>query len=250
MLLACLIIFIYSACIASFLGVCISRIPEGKSVMVGRSYCFNCNNQINIVHNIPIISYLLLGGKCKYCGYKYGVQNFLVEIGTAALSVPIFLRYGFSLEMMFFMLLFYTLVVIFFIDFNHMIIPDGTIMVIMLLGIGFTIYDVFINLNSVTPHIIGFFLISVPLFILILIVKDGMGIGDIKLFAVAGFFLGAKLILIAFLVSVILGGIVGAILLIFTKAEKRSQMPFGPFICIGLYFSMLFGNDFLNLLFG
>ena len=255
-----MVIFILLAglCFGSFLNVCIHRIPLGQSILFPPSSCPKCKNRLKAIDMIPVMSYILLKGKCRNCKEPVSIQYPVVELVTAVTWLVIYLRYGFTIEAAGLILLFTVLIPVFFIDLKHMIIPNGLVLTGLTGGAAVFLYHVFIKTFELyesnlwyTP-LIGMVSSSGILFIiallgLIIYKNDGaMGMGDVKIFMPIGLFLGWKLSLLSLVISVMIGGITSIILLLFKIKDRKSAIPFGPFIIIASFFSALYGNQFLR----
>lgn len=225
--------------VGSFLNVCIYRIPNRNFFSKTRSYCPKCNNEIKWYDNIPVLSYLFLGGKCRFCKQRISPIYPIVELLNMALWIGIFFIYKVNYITFIYYIVISTLIVISFIDLKTKEIPNTLQIIILIFAlISFAPID---NI-SWQSKLIGMALVSVPLFIIALI-TGGIGGGDIKLFFVLGLLLGWKNIVVTFFVATILGGLVGIIVLIIKKnAGKKTEIPFGPFIAIGAYVAMLCGE--------
>lgn len=238
---------LYGAVIGSFLNVCIYRIPINISVAKGRSYCPSCNHTIYKRDLIPIVSYLMLKGKCRNCGSHISFRYTAVELLTAVLFGIAYLVLGLNLYTVLVCLMVSALIVVSFIDLDTGEIPDrfhiiiGTLAVVNLINVYITTYDI----KSLIPFLIGFFAISVPMLI-IAYFTGGFGGGDIKLMGVAGLFLGWQNVILAFLVGAMLGAVYGAFLLATKKAGAKATFSFGPHLCIGIYVSALWGTNIIN----
>lgn len=235
-------VFITGIITGSFLNVCIYRIPLEKTVIKGRSYCPSCQKLIPWYLNIPLLSYMALGGKCRYC--KTGISPVYpaVELLTGILWLVSFLFYGLGPSALLLSLFFSLLVVIAFIDMRHRIIPDGLVIAALVLGGFHAAFRVYFFHDNWHLYAIGFFAASLPLLILGLIYPDGMGGGDIKFMAAAGLFAGWKLILL----SLFLGSLV-ALLYVIVQLLRRIPLrgipiPFAPFLSAGIVLSLLFGS--------
>jgi len=224
--------------IGSFLNVCIYRIPEEISVAKGFSYCPNCKNRIQPYDLIPVISYIFLKGSCRYCKKHISVQYPLVELLTSLLFVLVFYQFGLTPLAGLVAILVSVLIAITFIDLKHQIIPDELVIIIFVCGI----ISIFLSGRSPWEHIIGFFAVSLFLLLVAFLSKGGMGGGDIKLMAVAGLFLGWKLILLSLMIASVVGSVVSIGLLILKKVDRKSMVPFGPFLSIGIVISVLYGD--------
>ena len=239
----------------SFANVCIYRLPLDKGVVSGRSYCPKCNNQMTWKDNIPILSYFLLSGKCRKCKKKISTQYVLVEFLSILFFTIIYFLYGITLTTLLLIILSLSFIIIFFIDLKHFIIPNEITFSMMALGF---IKSFDPNLNSLFPNyinsliggLLGFGIIwSIIYFYKQVRKKEGMGLGDAKLFAVIGFWFGWIAIpFIIFLSSVIaLLSVVPSLLK--NSKSMSSQIPFGPYIIIGTLVYLFFENSFKSLLF-
>jgi len=239
-------VFLYGLIIGSFLNVCIYRIPIGKTIVKGRSYCPNCNALIPWYLNIPLLSFLLLKGRCKFCNARISKRYLLVESLTGILYLAVWFTFGFTYESIFIAVLLSILIIISFIDYDTQTIPDGLVLLILALGI---IHGGYQSICLGTPWYIwaiGFFAASLPLFILSLIIANSMGGGDIKLMAAAGLFIGWKLILLSLFIGSIYGAIYSAFILIGRKGNMKTAIPFGPYLSMGITTAVLFGEKLIS----
>ena len=239
----------------SFANVCIYRLPLDKGVVSGRSYCPKCKKQITWKDNIPIISYFLLNGKCRKCKKPISSQYALVELLSILFFTVIYFLYGITLTTLLLMILSLSFIIIFFIDLKHFIIPNEITFSMMALGF---IKSFDPNLNSIFPNyinsliggLLGYGIIwSIIYFYKQVRKKEGMGLGDAKLFGVIGFWFGWIAIpFVIFLSSVIaLLSVVPSLLK--NSRTMSSQIPFGPYIIIGTLIYLFFENSFKSLLF-
>ena len=203
-------VIILGALWGSFANVCIIRMPQGKGVVVGRSFCVKCNKKIQWFDNIPIISYLLLKFKCRNCKTKISFQYFLVETISLINFLVLYLIFGISLTTLFLIILSVVFLIIFFIDLKHYIIPNSLTYSMMILGFikSFVpnLDPIFPNfLNSLIGGLLGYGIIwSIIYFYRQFKKKEGMGLGDAKLFAVVGFWFGwISIPFVVFLSSII-----------------------------------------------
>lgn len=230
------LIFLLGTLIGSFLNVCIYRIPRKEDIVYTPSHCFNCSNPIKWYDLVPVVSYILLLGKCRHCKTKISLQYPIIELLNGAAYMGIFCIYGLSKETFIYSALFSILLVIALIDLKHFIIPNGLVIALTVLAL--------INLALDYPnwlnYVIGFFCVSLILLGIAVITRGKMGGGDIKLMAAAGLLLGWQHILLALMLGSIIGAFIG-IVLIATKVITRKQMiPFGPFLSLGIMLSVLF----------
>lgn len=233
----------------SFLNVVIYRLPKHESIVYGPSHCMNCNEKIKPYDLIPALSYLILGGKCRHCGTKISIRYPMIELLNGLLYLGIFTFYGLTLDSLLMMAFSSTLLVIAMIDFDTMDVYDGTLVVILLLAI----IRLITNISSFPSAILGGLVVSIPLYI-IAILTQGIGGGDVKLMGVAGFFLGIKVTLVGTFLGILMGGLWGVILMLFYKKAGKAMIPFGPFLCVGMYIALLYGIQiadwYLGLIFG
>ncbi len=238
MLVLTAFVFALGLIIGSFLNVCIYRIPEDISIAKGFSFCPNCKNRIQPYDLIPVVSYLFLKGSCRYCKKHISAKYPLIEFFTGLMFILVFYQFGLTPYAALVALLVSVLIVITFIDLKHQIIPNGLVLIILISGIP----AAFLSGLSPWEHVIGFFAVSVLLLLVAFLSKGGMGGGDIKLMAAAGLFLGWKLILLSLMIASIIGSIISIGLLVLKKADRKSMVPFGPFLSIGIVISALYGN--------
>ena len=237
----------------SFGNVCIYRFPKGKDVVSGRSHCPKCKKQIFWYDNIPLISYFLLGGKCRKCKKKISSQYSLVEFISIFSFFSIYYLYGITLTTLLLMILSLSLIIIFFIDLKHFIIPNSITFPMMALGF---IKSFDPNLNAIFPNYIlsllgglfGYGIIwSITFFYKQIKKKEGMGLGDAKLLSVIGFWFGLKAIpFVIFLSSTI--ALISVIPDLMKKSKNMSsKIPFGPYIIVGIIVYLIFENKIDSL---
>ena len=238
----------------SFANVCIYRLPKGKGVVSGRSHCPKCKKKIIWHDNIPIISYLILKGKCRKCKRKISSQYPMVEMINILLFLIIYFLFGISLTTILLMILSLSFLITFFIDLKHFIIPNFLTFSMMILGF---IKSFDPNLNSIFPNYInsligGLFgygiIFSIIFFYKQIRKKEGMGLGDAKLLAVIGFWFGWIAIpFVLFLSSIF--ALVSVIPDLIKKNKKMtSQIPFGPYIILATIFYLVFRNNFISII--
>ncbi len=240
-----IMVFVSGLIIGSFLNVCIYRIPIHKTIVKGRSYCPNCNELIPWYQNIPIISFLMLRGKCSSCKTRISFRYPLVELLSGVLFLTVFLFYGFTWESLFTVMLFSILIVVSFIDVDLRIIPNELIIALLILG---SVHAVYRSIQFGVAWyfwVLGFIAASAVLVILGLIVADSIGGGDIKLMAAAGLFVGPLYILMSLFIGAIYAGLLAIFLIIFKKGSLKTAIPFGPFLSMGIITAVLFGESIL-----
>jgi len=239
------------AAVGSFLNVLICRIPEGQSIVFPASHCPKCMHAIRFYDNIPIISYLVLRGKCRDCHEKISLRYPLVEAVTALLSLLLFWKFGLGLKYLFSFIFTCALIVITFIDFDHQIIPD----VISLPGIPlFFLLAVFFMDVPLLEALLGILigggcLFAIAFFYELITKREGMGGGDIKLLAMLGAFLGWKSLFFILFVSSLLGAFVGISMMIAKGKNMKYAVPFGPFLSIAAVAYLFVGVDVMKFLY-
>lgn len=236
--------FICGTCIASFVNVMIERIPEHKSFIKGRSYCPICHHQLGFFDLFPIISYIFLHGKCRYCHSQISKQYIIIEIFGGFLAVLCFYHYGYHIMGIWTFCFSMILLAISIIDLKTMEIPDGLILCCLLLAL---IEILFIKINIFT-RLIGFFIASLPMIVINFFVQDSFGGGDIKLVAVGGFILGWQKVLIAIFLAIMTAGLYASYLMFIKQDVKRNDhIAFGPYLCFGMFMALLYGETLLDV---
>jgi len=269
-------VFIFGAVIGSFLNVCIYRLPKEevdeetevtvaqlpsiflkqlRSITTPPSNCPQCKHPIRFYDNIPIISYILLGGKCRDCGAKISRRYPFVELLTAVVCLVLFRQFGLTFE--FFVSLFFAalLIVISFIDLDHQIIPDILSIGGLTAGLFFAIfrpafkalYPKFNILDSLLGVLLGggvLFLIAIGY--KFIAKREGMGGGDIKLLAMIGSFCGIKGVLFSLMAGSLLGTVVGIPVMLAKGQGTKYAIPFGPFLSLGALLYIFVGNFFVR----
>ena len=255
---AYVIIFLFGLVIGSFINVLIYRIPLGKSIITPPSACTSCGKRLTAPDLIPVLSYVFLRGRCRHCSEPISPRYPFVELLSAAISTALFVKYGITIPFIAFVFLMTILIAIFFIDIDHRIIPDELVIAGVIGGTALLVYNGFKPLTEVfgdarwwTP-VAGFFsgsgflLLVALLGLLIYKTDDAMGMGDVKLMAPIGLFLGWKLCLTALFISVVLAGISSLVLILFRIKKKKDTIPFGPFIVTGTFVTIMWGWELIN----
>jgi Type II secretory pathway, prepilin signal peptidase PulO and related peptidases len=254
MIAAC--IFILGLIIGLLVNLLIYRIPDRSSI-IAPSSCKACGTQLKARDLIPVFSWLFLKGKCRYCSANISPRYMVVELMTAFSITCLYLKFGFSAYFLAFSYLMILLVAIFFIDMDHRIIPDELILAGLIGGAAVVVYNfvspgrmIFGDNNWWTP-LVGFFAGSGVLLLVSILGSiiyksdDAMGMGDVKLMAPIGVFLGWKLCLAALFISILISGLVSLALIVFSLKKRKDTIPFGPFIVIGTYLTILCGWDII-----
>lgn len=248
-------IFLFGMCVGSFMNVCIYRLPGSQSISnPRRSICPRCDAPIAYYDNIPVISYILLRGRCRSCTGAIDLRYPLVEMMGGFFALCAVLRFGLTIEGFITYVFICSLIVITHIDIDHQIIPD----VITLPGIPiFFLASFFLSTVTVTDAAIGVLAGGGSLFLVawgyqLIKKKEGMGGGDIKLLAMIGAVIGWKGVLFTIFSSSLIGTVSGILVMMNEKKGMKLAIPFGPFLSIGAITYIFFGDQmiawYLNLL--
>lgn len=242
------LIFILGLIVGSFSNVCIYRIPRNESIIYPASHCPKCRSNIKPVDNIPLLSYILLKGRCRSCKSKISIQYPIVELLTGLIYLIIYLIYDLSIQSLIYIILSSTLIIIAFIDLNEQIVPD----VISLPGIviGFIIsffvpYISFIN-SALGVLVGGGIILIIGMAGSVIFKKEAMGGGDVKLAAMIGAFLGWRYIVISLFLGFFLGALAGIFLIMSKIKSREDTVPFGPFIVLGSFITLLWGDKIIS----
>ncbi len=225
--------------IGSFLNVVIDRLPEGRSLIKPPSHCENCGTSLKAVDLIPILSYLILRGRCRYCGEGVTIRIPLVELVAGVLLASLWIGYGPSHEFWIFGIYGSLLIAIFVIDLDHQLILNKMVYPACVFALATVpLRDELGFVDSVTGCAVGFFL----LLAIVLVSRGGMGLGDVKMAGLMGLALGFPIIFVGLLVGILTGGFVAIILLIMRRKGRKQAIPFGPFLAIGAMTALIWGN--------
>lgn len=227
----------FGLCFGSFANVCIYRLPVDKT-MLTKSECMHCQNPIPFYLNIPIIGFLLLQGRSACCKKPLSLQYPFVEGLTAIGSLCLGLIYGISIDSVLAFFFFLSLLIVFFTDLNEFIIPNIISYSLSILGILVSYYSISIFDLSLTNSLLGGLISGGILFatsklFLLIRKKEGMGMGDVKMIAMIGFWMGLENTFLILILSSLLGSIVGISLILSKKMGQSQYIPFGSFLSIG-----------------
>jgi len=240
--------FIFGAVVGSFLNVCIYRIPAEKSIVSPPSSCPACGHQIRWFENIPIVSFLLLRGRCSTCRIKISLRYPAVEALTGLLFALTFYYFGFSAATIVYLIFVAALVVITFIDLDHQIIPDVISLPGILVGFvgSFFVPGLFWYASIFGILLGGGSLLAVAWGYEKLTGREGMGGGDIKLLAMFGAFLGWQAVLPVIFLASLAGTLVGVPLMLVQKGDTRLAIPFGPFLALAAIIYLFWGQMLIS----
>ncbi len=248
----------------SFLNVCIDRLPRGESIVFPPSHCESCNHKLGVLDLIPVFSYVFLRGHCRYCRAHIPIRLMLVEFVTGALFGYFFWQFGFTLELLVFIIYGSILIVIFVIDLENQLVLDVIVFPGMVIAFAFAFFrpeiagldslgsgNVYNAVSQAASNAagqaiiallggaLGFVAMSIPF----LIYPSGMGMGDIKLAALVGLMTGYPLIILALLMSWISGGIIAGILLALKIKGRKDPIPAAVFMVAAALVTLLWGQE-------
>lgn len=264
-----ILILIVGLLVGSFLNVVIYRLPvmmdrgwkqecteylgledtettkEEFNLMVPLSRCPECNTAIKPYQNIPVFSYLFLKGKCAECKTHISLRYPLIEAFTGITSAIVAYHFGYSLEMLFALLLTWCLIALSFIDIDHQLLPDSIVLPMLWLGLFLSIFSIYSNTDSsIIGAIAGYLsLWSVYQLFKLATGKEGMGYGDFKLLALFGAWLGWQYIPLIILLSSVVGAVIGISMIVLTKKDHNIPIPFGPYLAAAGWLALLWGEQ-------
>jgi leader peptidase (prepilin peptidase) / N-methyltransferase len=265
---------IFGLMVGSFLNVVIHRLPkmmerewhanclelQGKEVpeqtkytiVTPRSACPSCGHEISALENIPIISWLVLGGKCKGCKAKISMRYPLVEALTGALIGAVAYKYGYTQSALFAFVFVFALIALTFIDFDTQLLPDDITLPLLWIGLLFNLNGGFTDLKSAVLGAIFGYLILWSVYWLFKLVtgKEGMGFGDFKLLSAIGAWFGWQLLPAVILLSSVVGAVIGIGMIMFKGKTGGTAIPFGPFLALGGIAALFFGRQLASFYLG
>ncbi|MCK4453839.1 prepilin peptidase [Candidatus Parcubacteria bacterium] len=253
-------VFVFGLVAGSFLNCVTYRLERKQSALKGRSYCPYCKHQLSWYDLIPVLSFIILKGKCRYCQKPISIQYPLVEIATASLFLLIFnfpphqiFDGGFNFQnfvsFCFVLCVSSFLIVIFVYDLKHYIIPDKVIFPTIGVVFLYQLFEVLKieNFQSLLYFLAIAFLASAFFLAIVLATKGrGMGLGDVKLAFLMGLLLGWPNIFVAFFLAFLIGAIIGIGLILARKKTLKSEVPFGPFLVVGTFIALFWGQELIN----
>lgn len=232
-------------CLGSFANVCVYRIPLNKSIVHPPSSCPHCGAGIRFFDNIPLISYLLLKGRCRKCRTPISMRYPLVEILMAFLSLALFIKFGFHWRYLLWMVFSGTLVILSFIDLDHKILPD--VLTVPGIAVGWLV-SFLPGGVSWTDSLIGLMAGGGSLYLVAagyerITGREGLGGGDIKLLAMIGAWMGWASLPLIVLMSSLSGAVIGSVFILCGGKGARTQIPFGPFLSLGALSYLFLGRQ-------
>lgn len=244
--------FIFGLVVGSFLNVCIHRLPRGESVVLPGSSCPGCQHKLQVIDLIPVLSYLILKGRCRYCRQAISIRYPLVELLTGALFGAIALTFTQPLTIAFYWVFASLMIVTFFADWELQVIPDIINFMGIIFGLGFNLirtmdtlsYEFFYS--SLIGIVAGYLILSaVALLGRLAFKKEAVGEGDLFLVALLGAFLGWQLMLLALFLGYVVAGVCAISLLVRQKVNFGAYVPFGPALAVGGLISLFYGQQLI-----
>ncbi|KTD17206.1 prepilin peptidase [Legionella jordanis] len=267
---AYILLALFSLAIGSLLNVIIYRLPKmlfqdlekdccehfnlqpmeeaAINLFLPRSFCVHCKNKISAWHNIPLLSFIVLRGRCKQCGERIAWRYPLVEGLSSALALFAAWHFGFNLTLLFVLSFIFLNICLFFIDLEHGLLPDGLTLSLLWLGLIANSFSLFTSLPDAVLSSAAAFLalwIFIQLFYLIT-GKIGMGNGDFKLFAAFGAWFGWSQLPLILLLASFSGAIIGFSYLKFQRKSMETTIPFGPYLCFAGLISIFWGKEIMQ----
>jgi len=247
-----IVIILFGLAWGSFLNVLIYRLPLGMSILKPPSSCPHCRQRIRFYDNIPIISFLVLGGRCRYCRGKISLTYPLVEFLTPLSFILLFAHYSLSFFFFASCLFSSALIALAFIDYYHQILPDEITLPGIVLALVYSIFRKDLNLTQALVGAVagaGFLLFIYAAYYL-LRKKEGMGMGDVTLMLMIGAYLGLPHTLLTLIIASFAGALVGAFFIIFRKKSLHYSLPFGTFLAPSAFVSLLWGKGLIRAYLG
>jgi leader peptidase (prepilin peptidase)/N-methyltransferase len=244
---AVVILTLLGLAVGSFLNVCIHRLPRRQSLVRPPSRCPDCGYQLRWIDNIPVVSYLLLGGRCRKCRRRISIRYPIVELVTMALFLAHYWVFDWTPLLAVRLVFACAMVVLFAIDLEHQILPDAVTLPGIVAGLACGVF--------LPPGIVAALLGALAGGGVLFLIAEGwsrlrhveaMGFGDVKMLAMIGAFLGLKLAILTFVLSSFLGGIVGGLLILSGRGSMASRVPFGTFLAVAALVASLWGDAMVD----
>lgn len=232
-----------------FLQMPAEEVGETFNLSWPRSRCPICQTEIKAYQNIPVLSYLLLGGKCEHCSTSISLRYPLIEAFTGICSALVAWRFGYGLELLFGLILTWSLIALSFIDIDHQLLPDSITLPVLWLGLFLSLFSIYTDSQaSIIGAVAGYLsLWSVFHLFKLLTSKEGMGYGDFKLLALFGAWLGWQYLPMIILLSSLVGAVIGITMIVFRQHEASRPIPFGPYLAAAGWLALIWGNDINRL---
>ena len=238
-----LFVFIFGLLIGSFLNVVINRLGTKKTFWSGRSFCPKCRKTIDWYDNIPLLSFIILGGKCRHCHKPISWQYPAVELATGLIFLLMFWQFGLSPKFLVYLVFAGFLIIIFVYDLKHYLILDRVSVPAMVLAFLANWY-----LGAQLSSLLLGGLAGAAFFAFQFFISGGkwVGDGDIRLGALMGLMLGFKFLVVALFIAYLIGAVIGLALIALNRKKMSSAVPFGPFLTLATFITLMFGRELLN----
>ena len=213
------------------------------------SRCPSCQTEIKAYQNIPVVSYVLLGGKCGHCSAAISPRYPLIEAFTGLCSALVAWHFGYGAAMLFGLVLTWSLIALSFIDIDHQLLPDSITLPVLWLGLFLSLFSIYTDSHtSIIGAVAGYLsLWSVYHLFKLLTGKEGMGYGDFKLLALLGAWLGWQYLPLIILLSSLVGAVIGVLMIVFRQQDAAKPIPFGPYLAAAGWLALIWGNDLNDL---
>ncbi len=247
-LLLNLFVLIFGASLGSFLNVCIYRLPRSQSLIRPRSMCPSCGAKIAFYDNVPVLSYLLLWGRCRHCKTTISFRYPVVELAAGLFAVAVLNQYGFTWDALCRYALVAALLIVIFVDIDYQIIPNVITYPGIMIGFisSFFLQEITYKESLMGIVLGGGLLLVVAYGYYFVTKKEGMGGGDVKLLAMVGAFLGWKAVIFTMFVGSAVGSVLGIMLALRSAKGRKTAVPFGPFLSLGALLFMFYGHRIIN----
>lgn len=238
-----LFFFFFGLIIGSFLNVCTVRIPAGESIVSPPSHCPQCKEVLPPWDLVPVVSYLHLRGRCRYCGEPISIRYPLIELFTGLIFFIIYFFTGWQTILLPRLVLASILITLAVIDLDTYRLPNPIVFTGMVAGI---VFSIFTRHPTLPGALLGFLAGGVPLYLIAVVSKGGMGGGDMKLGAMIGLYLGWQNVLLALFLASLTASVMGIVLMAAGRIRRRDPFPFGPFLAVGTFLVMFWGEALTN----
>ncbi|WP_349408031.1 prepilin peptidase [Pseudalkalibacillus sp. SCS-8] len=234
--------FIFGLVLGSFFNVVGLRIPQKQSIVSPGSHCTTCKQPLKPIDLIPVLSYILSKGQCRYCHTKYAIIYPIIELSTGLLFAFSYLQFGWSPMLLLSLITVSLCMIVFVSDLNYMLIPDK---IVLFFAPILVVYRLWLPTDPWWDAWVGSMTGFGLLFLIAIVSKGGMGGGDIKLFALLGLIFGWKGTLLVLFLASLIGSVIGIALIVKQKVKRKQHVPFGPFIVLAALLTLFWGESIL-----
>lgn len=230
--------------LGSFYNVVIYRLPRGESIVTPPSHCPECNTRLGPLDLIPVLSYVFLMGRCRHCGAKIPARYVIIELLTGLAFAIIYLKHGLTWHTPFYSIMASLLIICGAIDYRTGIIPNVIVSTGLLVGLPFILFS---NIMTTSTSVLGLAGAGAVMLAIYLVSRGGLGLGDVKLSAMIGLYLGLPRSILALFLAFLAGALAGITLVMLNKKSRHDLIYFGPFLAGGALIALLWGEELLNL---